>query len=144
MTSIDALTPIVYELQVFSLTLVLILVIVRVLAVLVHAVRPAGVREEKVHDSATCDALAVRCSHSDSAMSAQPHGGTAHISPCVAIAHATTGELVAMIVEEPLPSRVNPSGRLDLLLRAHPPLIQPSLAEPLVRTATMRLLATLG
>ncbi len=43
------------------------------LAVLVHrhAARPAGVREEKVHDSATLDALAVRCSQSDSAMSAQ-------------------------------------------------------------------------
>ncbi len=36
-----------------------------------HAGHPAGVREEKVHDSATWDALAVRCSQSDSAMSAQ-------------------------------------------------------------------------
>jgi hypothetical protein len=39
-------------------------------------------------------------------------------------ARKQTGELVAMIVEEPLPSRVNPSGRFDFLLRAHPPLIQ--------------------
>ena len=40
-----------------------------------------------------------------------------------------TGELVSMLVEEPLPSHVKPSGRLDFLLRAHPPLIQPSLAQ---------------
>jgi hypothetical protein len=40
-----------------------------------------------------------------------------------------TGELVAMLVEEPLPSHVKPSGRLDFLLRAYPPLIQPSLAQ---------------
>ena len=73
MTNVDALAPIVYELLVFSLALLLILVLVRVLLVLVHrrAVRPAGVREEKVHDSATWDALAVRCSQSDGAMSAQ-------------------------------------------------------------------------
>ena len=45
-------------------------------------------------------------------------------------ARKQTGELVAMLVEEPLPSRVNPSGRLDLLLRAHTPLSQPSLAQP--------------
>ena len=36
-----------------------------------HAGRPAGVREEKVHDSATWDALVVHCSQSDGAMSAQ-------------------------------------------------------------------------
>ena len=34
-------------------------------------------------------------------------------------ARKQTGELVAMLVEEPL--LVNPSGRLDFLLRAHPP-----------------------
>jgi hypothetical protein len=44
-------------------------------------------------------------------------------------ARKQTGELVAMLVEEPLPSRVNPSGRLDSLLRAHPPLIQTALAQ---------------
>ena len=128
--SVDALTPIDYELQVFSLALVLILVIVRVLAVLVrrHAVRPAGVREEKVHDSATCDALAVRCSQSDSAMSAQAWRNSTQFTHAMPSRTQTTGELVAMLVEEPLPSRVNPSGRLDLLLRAHTPLIQPSLA----------------
>ena len=55
-----------------------------------------------------------------------------------------TGELVAMLVEEPLPSHVKPSGRLDFLLRAHPPLIQPSLAQAtdlqLICTDTMRCL----
>ena len=34
-------------------------------------------------------------------------------------ARKQTGELVAMLVEEPL--LVNPSGRLDFLLRTHPP-----------------------
>jgi hypothetical protein len=48
-----------------------------------------------------------------------------------------------MIVEEPLPSRVNPSGRFDFVLRAHPPLILPSLSQPLVRTA-QAVFATLG
>jgi hypothetical protein len=44
----------------------------------------------------------------------------------------------SMLVEEPLPSRVNASGRLiDLLLRAHPPLIQPSPAQLLFRTGTI-------
>jgi hypothetical protein len=53
-----------------------------------------------------------------------------------------TGELVAMLVEEPLPSHVKPSGRLDFLLRAHPPRIQPSLAQAtdlqLICTGTIR------
>ncbi len=54
------------------------------------------------------------------------HGGTAHNSPCVAIAQVNKPvKLVAMLVEEPLPSRVNPSGRLDFLLRAHPPSLSP-------------------
>ena len=38
-------------------------------------------------------------------------------------ARKQTGELVAMLVEEPL--LVNPSGRLDFLLRAHPPSFSP-------------------
>ena len=80
--SVDALTPIDYELQVFSLALVRILVMVRVLSDLVHrhAVRPARVREEKVHDSATWDALAVRCSQSNSAMSAQAWLNSTHFT----------------------------------------------------------------
>jgi hypothetical protein len=55
-----------------------------------------------------------------------------------------TGELVAILVEEPLPSHVKPSGRLDFLLRPHPPRIQPSPAQAtdlqLISTGTMRCL----
>ena len=78
-----------------------------------------------MHDSANWDALAVRCSQSDSAMSAQAWRNSTHVTMHCNRARKQTGELVAMLVEEPLPSRVNPSGRLDFLLRAHPPSFSP-------------------
>jgi hypothetical protein len=97
-----------------------------------------------VHDRATSDALAVRCSQSDSAMSAQALRNSTHFTMHCNHARKQTGELVAMLVEEPLPSHVKPSGRLDFFLRPHPPRIQPSPAQAtdlqLICTGTMRCL----